>query len=740
MPENSRSNATVDRPLPMKMRPDLVVRPQQFSGHQHWVVKDPISLRYFHLLDEEYSILRMLDGHTSLREIQQQFQRRFAPRRIRPPQLQSLLHELHSKGLVLVDAAHQDRQLLERQRRQRRLRWLETGSSLLALRFPGVDPEPLLRWLEPRCRWLFTRAARAAWLILALSAAGLATIHFDTLLQRLPKFHSFFTAENLLVFLLAMILIKVFHELAHAVTCKYFGGECHQIGVMLLVFTPCLYCDVSDAWLLPSKRQRIAISAAGIYLEVFLASVCTFLWWYTQPGLLNSLALNIVMLCSVGTLVFNGNPLMRFDGYYIFADLVEIPNLQARSRQALSRRLAAWGLGMDSPSDRVFTERRGVLLTSYAVSSLVYRCVVIVGIYYFLSEVLRPYRLQFLAQAFILVTIAGMIAPPAWRLAKLLREPLMRRRIRRSHAIRSAIVLLGLAVTVLAVPLPCRVSAPLALELKDARPVYVTTAGIVDKTVPHGSRVAAGDVLARLIKPETRMEVVELTSRRDRQSQQLRHLEARRGVDPDAASQIPSARQMLADLEERLRQLERYEDMLELRAPVAGHVIQPPRVPASKGSAERLPTWTGTPLDPINRGCTLEAGLLFCLVGDPERLEAVAIVDQAETDLIQSGQRVKIRLDQWPWKTLRGTVVEISQINLEVASPALVAGGDIPVRTDSDGVSRPVSTVYQARIDLDESDFHALAGASGRCKIAVAPQSIARRLARYVSRNFRGAP
>jgi len=591
MPNNNDSSAASERPLPMRLREDLVVRTQQYGGQSHWVVKDPVSLRYFHLLDEEYSILQMLDGRTSLGEIQRRYEQRFAPRRVRASQLQSLFHEFYRKGFLLVDAANQDRQLGERRRRQRRLRWLEAVSSVLALRLPGVDPEPLLRWLQPRCRWLFTRAACAAWWILALSAGGLVAVHFDELLQRLPDFRGFFTAGNLPLVLLAMALIKVCHELAHAVTCKHYGGECHEIGVMLLLFTPCLYCDISDAWLLPDKRQRIAISAAGIYLEVFLASVCTFLWWYTQPGLLNSLALNVVMLCSVGTIVFNGNPLMRFDGYYIFADLVEIPNLQARSRQALSRRLAAWALGVDLPGDRVFAEQREVQLTTYAVASLAYRCVVIAGIFYFLGEVLRPYRLQFLAQAFILVAIAGMIAFPVWSLSKFLREPLMRGRIRRRHLIRSAVVLLGLAVVTVAVPLPYRVNVPVSLELKDAHPVYVTAAGIVKETVAHGSRLSAGDFLARLVEPKTKIQVIELTSRRDRQAQQLNHLEVRRGLDPNAASQIPSARQMLADLEERLRQLERYEDLLELRAPVAGHVILPPpgsRVPRPGRSPEEL--------------------------------------------------------------------------------------------------------------------------------------------------------
>jgi hypothetical protein len=333
-----------------------------------------------------------------------------------------------------------------------------------------------------------------------------------------------------------------------------------------------------------------------------------------------------------------------------------------------------------------------------------------------------------------------MIAGPAFRLTKFLRDPLMRRRIQGRLAVRSSILLLGLTAVAFTIPLPCRVSAPVSSELKDAHSIYVTVAGRTSTAVPEGTRVAAGDIVGRLENPETRIEVINLTSQRDQQIQQLRHLETRRGFDSDAAAKIPSSRQMLSDLEERLRQLRRHEDMLVLKTPIAGRVIQPPRIPRVLQSNERLAGWSGTPLDPANRNCYLEAGTLFCLVGDPRNLECVAIVDQAEMELLASGQSVQIRLDQRPWETLRGKVSDISHINLDVAPDTLVAMAKIPVRTDRDGISRPVSTAYQVRIELDQADARILAAAPGHCKIAVAPQSIARRLMRYVNRNFRGIP
>ena len=120
-------------------------------------------------------------------------------------------------------------------------------------------------------------------------------------------------------------------------TCIRLGGQCRELGLMLLVFTPCLYCEVSDAWTFPSKWQRIAVSAAGIIVEIVLAALAALVWCFSGPGLLHSLAFAVMVVCSVSTLLFNGNPLMRYDGYYVLADLLEVPNLAEQSRAVVAR-------------------------------------------------------------------------------------------------------------------------------------------------------------------------------------------------------------------------------------------------------------------------------------------------------------------------------------------------------------------------------------------------------------------
>ena len=276
----------------------------------------------------------------------------------------------------------------------------------------------------------------------------------------MPDFRSFFQAGNLLWLAATMALVKVLHELGHLLACKHFGAECHELGLMFLLFTPSLYCDVSDAWTLPTKWQRIAVSAAGVYVEVFVAAVCTFVWWSSEPGLLNSLCLNVMFICSVSTLVFNGNPLMRFDGYYVLSDLLEVPNLQTRSRSALSRLLTRWSLGRELAGPGMAAGDRPTLLVCYALAAIANRWLVVVGTFFFLHAVLKPHRLESLAYAFMFVAVLGMLAAPVWRGSQLLVNPLWRRRIRRGRVF--VLVCLGAALVaaIVLLPLPCRVQAP----------------------------------------------------------------------------------------------------------------------------------------------------------------------------------------------------------------------------------------------------------------------------------------
>ena len=321
MSSHSLALSATARPLAMRMRPDLELRAVRMRGRPQWSVKDPLALRYFQLREEEYFILRMLDGRTSIDDIQRRFERQFAPRRLEPRRLQAYLGRLHDEGLILSDPVGQGAELLLRRGKLQRQKWLETVSNVLALQFRGIDPDAFLGRIEPATRWIFSRTMALLCGLLTTAAILLVAVHFNTLQSLLPDFRAFFGAGNLFWLAVALGMVKICHEIGHALTCRHFGGHCHELGFMLLVFTPCLYCNVSDAWLLSDKWRRIAISAAGIVVEVMVASLATFVWWFSGSGLINSLCLDLMFVCSVNTMLLNGNPLLRYDGYYILSDL-----------------------------------------------------------------------------------------------------------------------------------------------------------------------------------------------------------------------------------------------------------------------------------------------------------------------------------------------------------------------------------------------------------------------------------
>ena len=735
MMTGTTQDSATSRPLPLRMRADLTVHPVRYGRRRFWGVKDPVSLRYFHLCDEEYAILQMLDGVTSLETIQTEFERRYAPSRLRLEQLQSFLGDLHGRGLVVVDAPGQDGVLLQRRQRYRRRKWLQAASSILAIRFRGIDPEPLLCRLYPSLRWLFSPACFVLCLLAVLAAAVLAVVQFDTLTARLPEFHIFFSAQNIVWLAVAIAIAKVLHEFGHALTCKHFGGECHEMGIMLLAFTPCLYCNVSDAWMLPNKWHRIAIGAAGMCVELVLAAVCLFLWWCSEPGLLNSICLNLVFVCSVSTLVFNGNPLLRFDGYYVFADLVEVPNLRQQAGLLVRNALARWFLGIDLAVERMLPQHLRGLLAAYGVASALYRCFVIVAILWFVSQVLQPYGLQVLAHAVTLVVLGGFLLVPLWQLAGFFRNPVRSRDMnRRRLLIRGGLAAAGV-VAALALPWPHRITAPAVLEPKDARHVYVSAPGQLIERVAVGDTVQSGQLLARLEDLELRLEVEKLRGQSGQLRLHLSHLKRQQVTDPSAVAEIPTVEEKLADIDDRLRQRSRDLEQLTLTAPAAGTVLPTSPRPASSSSLG-LPTWSGTPLDERNMGCYLERGTLFCRIGDPERLEAVLAVDQTDIDCVRAGQLVRVQLEALPGQVLSGTVSEIARMDLQVASQELAAHDDFTTRASPHGLPRPTNAAYQVRVSLDEHRVRPQINSSGRAKIHVAPRSWGVRLYRYLRYTF----
>ncbi|TWT90894.1 putative peptide zinc metalloprotease protein YydH [Pseudobythopirellula maris] len=737
------------RRLAVRARPDLTAQKQRYQGRTYWVVKDPVALQYFRFEEEEFAILQMLDGELSLDEVAERFEAEFPPQTIRSEELQHFIGTLHRNGLVLADAGGQGEQLKKRRDERRKKETLAKFSNVLAIKFKGIDPDWLLSALYPWVAWFFTKAALYGCLTIVAAAAALVLVQFDVFQSKLPEFDTFFSAQNWLLVGAVVVVTKTMHEFGHGLSCKHFGGECHEMGLMLLVLTPCPYCNVSDSWMLPSRWHRMAIGAAGMYVEVVLASICTFVWWFTEPGLLNYLCLYVMFVSSVSTILFNANPLLRYDGYYILSDYLEIPNLRQKASSILSRKLGKWCLGLEEPEDPFLPKSNQAFFALFTVASALYRWVVVLSILYFLNKVFEPYGLKVLGQLIACTAVWGLVGQPVWKLYKYFKVPGRIHKVKRLPLAITLLVVAAAFSAVAFVPLPSAVYCPMTIAAHDAESVYVEAPGLLEEVfVKSGDLVEAGQPLARLVNESIDLEVVRLEGQIAVTEAQIAALRASSYQDTRASARIDPALKSLKSAQEQLAQQLRDKERLVLHAPIAGRVIPPTYVTPPGKSVKELPAWHGTPLDQRNLGASLEVGVRFCQIGDPRRLEARLAIEQNDIDLVSEDQQVEMMLRQSTDLAYLGKIESLSRVEMPATPPRLssLSGGDVPTQADDSGTPKPLTPHFEAivpltdydRLDDDGKRAHELmrVGLVGEAKIHIKPRTLAQRLWRYMTRTF----
>ncbi len=500
--------------LEVKLRPDLVVQPQFYEGMTHYVIKDPLALKYFRFKIEEYFLLQQFDGKQTLQEVKKAFERKYRPQTISIEDLTRFVAQLHEAGIILIDSPEQAKVLIRRRKKNRWRKVWAFLANILFIKIPIIDPERLLTRMYPYFRWIFTRtfvtlsvmsmlAGRHAW----SSASGRpSTTSF-------PISRASSTGGPSASFWVCLAVVKIIHEFGHGLTAKHFGGEVHEMGILFLVLTPALYCDVTDSWLLPNKWNRIWISAAGIYVECFLASIATFVWWYSTPGLLNSLAMATMFICSVNTIMFNANPLLRYDGYYVMADWLEIPNLRIKSTQFFAYLIQEKVLGLEIPVQSYLPRSRRYLFVTYAVASYIYRWFVTFAILWFLSQVLKPYKLESVSYLLAVGSLVPLVGMPVYQIVKFLRTPGRLRKVKKARAAAFAVAAIALVGGILLIPTPLRIQGSLVLKLAKPEEIYAEVEGrLVELNVRNGDWVTKDTVLAKLSNPEKQKELLQRTA------------------------------------------------------------------------------------------------------------------------------------------------------------------------------------------------------------------------------------
>lgn len=733
-----------ERPLGLYYRKDLVIVEQVYRDEPFWLIKDPLEMEFYRLNEEEHCILKLVDGKRSLDEIKSTFEKKYPSQRITHKELQNYISDLHNKCLLAYTDPAVGRQLIDLAKEKRWKKTLQNLSNVLSVKWRGVDPDRFLDWLTPKVGWLFSLpAVICSLLFMAVACLWLLT-HWSLFVARLPGLNEFLQQRNWLLLACVIVFLKIIHELGHGISFKRFGGECHEIGVMWMLFIPTLYCSTTDSWLLPSKWQRAAIGAAGMYVEMVIAAFATFAWWFSEPGTFNLLCLNIMATGSLSVLLINANPFLKYDGYFILSDLAELPNLRERAGKITYNWFLKFALGIEEQEEINSRLDTKVTLVLYTVISFFFRAALVSTILLLMVQRLRPIGLGYLGLAMGVMGFVSLFVPALWMQYQFFKIPGRLHRIEMKRFLPTITAIAGLLVVFFGLPLPHHVTCSFTIQPKGGQAVYVKHDAILKSIhVLPGQQVTSGELVAELENVETLLKLSKFKAEGDEILAELRLLEQNRKATTEETKRINELRESLRTNEESRRSYEEIVASFHMVAPKDGQVI-PEWSKRRRESAAELGTWDGSPLAAENLGTSFKSGEKLCVIGDLNRWEAVMVVNEHDIRFLKEGQPVKLLIDSQANHRIESQIESIARKESELVPGSLSKqyGGSIQLQTQSkteEGSRRPADEHFEVRAMLPDSKFDLSSGLRGMAQIRVGSKTMYTRSMLHFYRVFQKA-
>lgn len=675
--------------------PSVAVHKQRFRGSDWFVLRDTYTERFFRVSPQAYAFIARLDPKRTVDEVWEEFIAEHPTDAPGQEEVMQVLAQLHHANLLYYRNRPDSMAIFKRYReyRQRELQGKLLG--FLYVRIPLWDPNDWLNSIRSVVNASVTPAVGIVWLLVTLLGAVIVIANAGELWD---QSQGLLAPSNLGWLYLCLAGMKIIHELGHAFVVKRYGGNVHTMGVMFLVFVPLPYVDATASWSFRRRRERMLVGGVGILVELFLAALGAIVWVYTGPGLVNSLAFNVMIIGSVSSLLFNGNPLLRFDAYYVLSDLADVPNLYQRASQQWLYFADRYLLGTRRAQSPARDKREWWWLTGYGVSSFCYRIFIVLAILLFVSDQWFAVGLLFAFTSFIM-----LIGMPATKWFKHLKSDRVYRN--RPRAVGVSALMLALPLAALAwIPLPYSVKAPGIVEAVESSLVTVGTSGQLARIhVANGQRLRAGDLIAELESPALNWE---LTVVRE-QIAETRVL--RNQALSTMLSDVAPLQQRLEMLAEREHELLRRVAQLEVRARHDGYWVAPELT-------VRLGNW-------LSRGEAL--GQLV----DDSQLRFSAVVSQEQADELFAmppslGQlRLRGQADQLIVSDALA-LLPYQRQTLPSAALGWLGGGRIAVSSDDEAGEQTVESFYEVRVLLngEAPDATLMHGMTGWLRIPLAGQ------------------
>lgn len=678
--------------------PTVEVRKHRYRDRDWYVLQDTFTQKFFRVTPEAWGFLGRLTPERTVDEVWQAYVIKHADAAPGQDEVVQLLSQLNAANLLYFRNQPDSGSLFRRaeMRRQRELQG--KLMAFLYLRFPLVSPDRLLNRLRGLIHLVFHPVTALLWLAVVTLGAMAALDQRQALADGAE---GLLALDNLPWLYLSLAGLKLFHEFGHAFACKRFGGAVNTLGVMLLILTPLPYVDVSTSWAFRSRWQRALVGASGMLAELLLAAVGALIWANTGDGLVHGIAFNIMVVGSVSSLLFNGNPLLRFDAYYILIDVIDIPNLYQKGAQQCLYLADRYILGTPGTHAPANDRWEWGWMTGYGVLSYLYRLLISAGVILFVLDRWFAVGLVMLA-----VAVFTMLAMPLYKFYVYLGGPRLQRNRPRA-LVSSALVAATVVGLVGFVPLPSAIRANGVLEAELTTTMFSSADGwLVEIAVDNGALLRRGDVIARLRNPDLEQDL-EVTRKQFAETGLLF-----RQALTKAQAELSSLRARGEVLAARLGELESIRRDLVVVAPVAGRWVAP-------SLHELRETW-------IRRGQTLGE----IVAGEGYRCTAIITQEDAHALFSADHQGIELRLNGQA-----GNVIAVGDITLipyqrqKLASPALgwMGGGELATHREDQSGQLAAEAFFELRAAVPNDALAGIAamhGLTGSLRIPLAKRSL----------------